>query len=360
MFDKLKHTYSGKKVLVTGHTGFKGSWLLKILNLLNADVMGYALAPYGQPNLYQVINGDALCQSVIADLRNREALQKAVEDFQPDFVFHLAAQPLVRLSYQIPAETFEVNAIGTANLLDAVARLNKRCDCVLITTDKVYHNYEWERSYHEDDRLGGYDPYSASKACAELVIDSYRNSFFNINTYHQHQKAIAVARAGNIIGGGDWSTDRLIPDVIKALSENQRIEIRSPNAVRPWQHVLEPLCGYLLLGAKLYEEPQRFAQAYNFGPQRVDALTVKQMVELAIDAWGSGDYWVNQQTNQPHEAGLLTLDINKALSQLNWQPKHSAAEAVDITCKWYKTYLYNREQIIAFTEQQITSFLAIA
>jgi len=357
MIDELKRTYAGKKVFLTGHTGFKGSWLLKILHMLGAEVLGYALTPTEQPNLYGVLQGDSLCHSLIADLRDSATLKKAVLNFQPDFVFHLAAQPLVRLSYQKPAETFEINTIGTANLLDAVAQLNKRCNCVFITTDKVYHNYEWERPYHENDRLGGYDPYSASKACAELVIDSYRNSFFNIKSYQQHQKAIAVGRAGNVIGGGDWSEDRLIPDIIRALSKNEQIEIRNPNSVRPWQHVLEPLYGYLLLGAKLYEQPKAFSEAYNFGPDVADALPVTQMADLAINAWGSGTYFINQQANQPHEAGLLKLDINKALTELGWQPKYNAAEAVRITCNWYKAYLDQPEEIVAFTERQIIRFL---
>lgn len=358
MIDELKRIYAGKKVFITGHTGFKGTWLLKMLNLLGADIMGYALAPQNEPNLYQVLKGDTLCNSFIADLRDRAALKAAVADFKPDFVFHLAAQPLVRLSYQKPAETFEINAIGTANLLDAVAQLTKRCDCVLITTDKVYHNYEWDRPYHEDDRLGGYDPYSASKACAELVIDSYRNSFFNIKTYQQHQKTIAVGRAGNVIGGGDWSEDRLIPDIIRALSKNEQIEIRNPNSVRPWQHVLEPLYGYLLLGAKLHEQPLAFSGAYNFGPNVEDALPVTQMVNMAINSWGSGAYFVNQQINQPHEAGLLKLAINKALTQLGWQPRFEASKAVEATIQWYKQFYQPDKNIIKFTEQQIKAFLS--
>ena len=211
----LNQTYFGKRVFITGHTGFKGSWLIKILYDLGAVVKGYSLAPENEINLYAEINGNTLCEAVIADLRDREALKKAILDFEPDFVFHLAAQPLVRLSYEIPSETFEVNAIGTANLLDAIRLLKKKCIIVLITTDKVYHNNEWDYPYRENDKLGGYDPYSASKACCELVIDSYKNSFFNSKMFTQHQKAIAVGRAGNVIGGGDWSKDRLIPDVAK-------------------------------------------------------------------------------------------------------------------------------------------------
>jgi CDP-glucose 4,6-dehydratase len=355
MFKELKSIYNGKKVFITGHTGFKGSWLLKILSILGADVKGYALAAESEINLFNVINGDSLCHSIIADLRNRDALKAAVLDFQPDFVFHLAAQPLVRLSYQVPSETFEVNAVGTANLLDALNLLKKPCCCILITTDKVYHNNEWEYPYREDDRLGGYDPYSASKACAEIVIDSYRNSFFNTKTYSAHQKAIAVARAGNVIGGGDWSADRLIPDVVRALSKNEKVEIRNPHSVRPWQHVLEPLAGYLILGANLMRHPTTFSQAYNFGPEVNDALPVEKMVIMATSAWGGGDYFTNTVVNQPHEAGLLKLDISKSKAQLNWFPKMNATEAVTNTISWYKEY-YNKGDMPVFTEKQIQAF----
>jgi CDP-glucose 4,6-dehydratase len=356
MLNNLKEVYQGKKVFLTGHTGFKGSWLLKILNILGAEVKGYALHPEGETNLYNIIKGDEICQSVIADLRNREALKKTVLDFQPDFVFHLAAQPLVRLSYQIPSETFEVNAIGTANLLDAIKLLDKPCYSVLITTDKVYHNNEWEYPYRENDRLGGNDPYSASKACTELVIDSYRNSFFNIKNYDTHKKAIAVGRAGNVIGGGDWAKDRLIPDIIKALSKNETIEIRNPKSIRPWQHVLEPLAGYLLLGSKLTEDPIKYSQAYNFGPHYNDALTVIKMVDMVIDSWGSGKYIVKQDFNELHEAGLLKLDINKAIAELKWMPKFNASQAVYYTINWYKQFFDDKETTITFTEKQINDF----
>ena len=334
--NELINTYSGKRVFLTGHTGFKGSWLIKILHDFGAVIKGYALAPENEINLYTEINGDSLCASVIRDLRDREALKKAVVDFQPDYIFHLAAQPLVRLSYEIPSETFEVNAIGTANLLDSVRLLEKKCNVVLITTDKVYHNNEWERPYKESDRLGGYDPYSASKACCELIIDSYKNSFFNINKYDQHQKAIAVARAGNVIGGGDWSKDRLIPDIAKALHAKKEVIIRSPKAVRPWQHVIEPLFGYLELGFKLNSDTIRYSQAYNFGPNTDDALSVEEMVVKSIKCWESGTYFVELNNNNPHEAGLLKLDISKALTDLNWKPVLNADKAIERTINWYK------------------------
>ncbi|MFA6086645.1 CDP-glucose 4,6-dehydratase [Mucilaginibacter sp.] len=357
MIQDLKDVYKGKKVFLTGHTGFKGSWLVKIFSLLGAEVKGYALAPENELNLYSIIKGDELCDSVIADLRDRAKLNEAVGSFQPDFIFHLAAQPLVRLSYQIPSETFEVNAIGTANVLDAMRLLNKPCNAVLITTDKVYHNNEWIYPYRETDRLGGYDPYSASKACTELVIDSYRNSFFNTNTYSTHQKAIAVGRAGNVIGGGDWSKDRLIPDIVKALAANEDIEVRNPNSIRPWQHVLEPLFGYLLLGAKLAGDPIHYSQAYNFGPDANDTLPVKKMVELAIAKWGSGQYFTNIKDTQLHEAGLLKLDISKAIDELKWKPLFNAEKAVEYTIKWYKIFYSNKDMASEYTKEQILAFL---
>ena len=357
MFKKLQQTYQGKKVFLTGHTGFKGAWMLKTLSLLGAEVKGYALAPQTPNDLYHLIDGDAICDSVIADLRDKQHLEAEILSFQPDFVFHLAAQPLVRLSYEIPSETFMVNAIGTAHVLDAVRLLDKKCDLVLITTDKVYHNNEWLYPYRENDRLGGYDPYSASKACTELVIDSYRSSFFNTKSYPTHKKAIAVARAGNVIGGGDWSQDRLIPDIAKAFAIEKPVVIRNPNSVRPWQHVLEPVIGYLLLGAHLAVNPLQFSQAYNFGPHLSDALPVEEMLKLAIASWGKGEYVVEQVEGQPHEAGLLKLDISKAINELNWQPKMNAQQAVSMTMDWYSEFAKNKENISDFTELQINNFM---
>lgn len=356
LFETLKQTYAGKKVFLTGHTGFKGAWMLKTLSLLGAEVKGYALEPQTKDDLFFLINGNKICTSVIADLRDKECLTKEVINFQPDFVFHLAAQPLVRLSYEIPSETFEVNVIGTANLLDTVRLLEKKCEVILITTDKVYHNNEWIYPYRENDRLGGYDPYSASKACAELVIDSYRNSFFNSKNYDEHQKAIAVTRAGNVIGGGDWSKDRLIPDIAKAFASDKAVVIRNPKSVRPWQHVLEPVLGYLVLGSNLEKNPLKFNQAYNFGPYLSDALPVEDMLKLAIHSWGKGEYIVETDENQPHEAGLLKLDISKSISELKWQPKLDAVKAVNMTMNWYAEFVKDRNKIEQFTELQIKSF----
>lgn len=357
LFQKLKQTYNGKKVFLTGHTGFKGSWMLKTLSLLGADVKGYALEPQTKNDLFYLINGDKICDSVIADLRDKKRLENEIIHFQPDFIFHLAAQPLVRLSYDIPAETFEVNVVGTANVLDAVCLLEKKCDIVLITTDKVYHNNEWLYPYRENDRLGGYDPYSASKACAELVIDSYRNSFFNLNNFETHKKGIAVARAGNVIGGGDWSKDRLIPDIAKAFAVGKAVVIRNPKSVRPWQHVLEPVVGYLLLGVNLTEKPLQFSQAYNFGPSLSDALPVEDMLKLAIQSLGKGEYRVEYDENQLHEAGLLKLDISKAIAELKWQPKMNAKKAVSITMDWYSKFNDDLSAINLYTETQILNFI---
>jgi CDP-glucose 4,6-dehydratase len=357
MYNKLKKIYQGKKVFLTGHTGFKGAWLLKTLSMLGAEVKGYSLAPQTPNDLYNLIDGVKLCSSIIADIRDKERLKNEIVSFEPDFVFHLAAQPLVRLSYQIPVETFEVNVIGTANLLEAVRLIKKQCSIVLITTDKVYYNNEWIYPYRENDRLGGYDPYSSSKACTELLIDSYRNSFFNTNEYDNHFKGIAVARAGNVIGGGDWSMDRLIPDIIRSLINNETITIRNPNAVRPWQHVLEPVIGYLTLGMNLYLEPIKNSEAFNFGPQAQDALSVEKMLKLAISNWGSGTYKIQKETNQPHEAGLLKLDISKVADRLNWFPKMNAEETVQFTMDWYLNFKNNQEKINDFTTSQIISYL---
>ncbi len=329
--------YKAKRVFLTGHTGFKGSWMLAWLHQLGAIVKGYALKPENEFDLFNCINGDALCESVIADICNKQLLENEILSFQPDFIFHLAAQPLVRLSYEIPSETFQVNVIGTANLLDAVRKLTTPCTVILITTDKVYENHEWHYPYRESDRLGGYDPYSASKACAEIVISSYRNSFFNKRDFSKHQKSIASARAGNVIGGGDWAKDRIIPDIVRALNKNESIIVRNPNAIRPWQHVLEPISGYLQLGVKMNEDTLKYSEAWNFGPFAEDNLTVGQLVDTTLQIWGSGNKSISQLTNQPHEAGLLKLEIQKAIHELKWIPKWNAQTAIEKTIQWYKS-----------------------
>lgn len=357
MFEKLEEAYKGKRVFLTGHTGFKGAWMLKTLSMLGATVKGYALAPKQDDDLYHIIDGDTLCTSVIADLRDKECLSKEILDFEPDFVFHLAAQPLVRLSYEIPAETFEVNTLGTAYVLDAIRLLKKKCSLVLITTDKVYQNNEWVYPYRETDRLGGYDPYSASKACTELLIDSYRNSFFNTSHYAVHQKAIAVARAGNVIGGGDWSKDRIIPDIVNSIRNNKVLTVRNPKSIRPWQHVLEPLIGYLLLGLKIDKQPLKFSGAYNFGPFDEDAFTVEDLVKLAISIFGKGTYECPVLVNQPHEATLLKLDISKAVQTLGWKPLLTSSDAIRLTMNWYNVFISGQKDIKLLVEENITTYL---
>ncbi|GAB3777542.1 CDP-glucose 4,6-dehydratase [Spirosoma horti] len=358
MQEQYRAAYQNKRVFLTGHTGFKGSWMLCWLHSLGAIVKGYALqAP--EEGLYNDINGDALCQSVIADIRDQKRVREEILAFQPDFIFHLAAQPLVRRSYEIPAETFEVNTLGTVYVLDAVQHLQKPCTVVLITTDKVYENKEWHYPYRENDRLGGYDPYSASKATAELVISSYRSSFFNLDKYQEHRKVIVSARAGNVIGGGDWSQDRIIPDIVRALQSGVSIPVRNPNAIRPWQHVLEPISGYLLLGAKATVEPSTYTGAWNFGPHMEDCLNVQTLVETAIRVWGTGDYTVLTGTNQPHEAGLLKLDISKTTNELGWKPKYNSHKAIQMTLDWFKRSSENRETISEFTGNQIREYMQL-
>ncbi len=348
--------YKGKRIFLTGHTGFKGSWLLLWLYSLGAIVKGYSLAPVEENNLYELIGGNELCESVINDVRNTDQLEKEILLFEPDFIFHLAAQPLVRLSYSIPKETFEVNVNGTINLLEAVRKLHNTCSVIVITTDKVYENIEMDYPYKEDDKLGGYDPYSASKAAVEIVVSSYRNSFFNPQKYAEHKKAIAVARAGNVIGGGDRSTDRIIPDIINALENNRNINVRNPNSVRPWQHVLDPLFGYMLLGVAVAHDPITFASAFNFGPDANDTLTVEQLVKKTIYEWGSGDYKLANDHNDLHEAGLLKLDNSKAKKMLGWYPQYNSELAVEKTIEWYKeaniNYRhYTLSQINKYSEQ---------
>ena len=337
--------YQNKKIFLAGHTGFKGAWLLTWLNNLGATVKGYSLAPDYENCLFNQIKNNLDFESEIADIRDKQGLEKSIIGFQPDIIFHLAAQPLVRKSYQIPSETFEVNVVGTCNVLESVKKLQKKCIVVCITTDKVYENKEQFYHYKEDDILGGYDPYSASKAACEIAINSFRNSFFNRTRFSDHQKVIVSARAGNVIGGGDFSEDRIVPDIVRALQKNKTIEVRNPNAVRPWQHVLEPLNGYLMLAKLAYENHESVAIAYNFGPLMYDHLPVKSFVETAIQCWGNGE-WVNTADElNVHEAGLLMLDITKATTELNWTPKLNSKQAIEWTMDWYKKSIHGSDAI---------------
>lgn len=331
--------FKGKRVFVTGHTGFKGFWLSVWLQKLGAQVKGYSLEPQYIPNLYSLKGGGHLSESEIGDIRNFNSLSKSVCDFQPDIIFHLAAQPLVRYSYENPLETYETNVMGTAHVLESLKMVDGECVVVVITTDKVYHNNEWYFPYREVDRLGGYDPYSSSKACAELVVDSYRNAFFHPLRIKDHQKRIFSARAGNVIGGGDWSIDRLVPDIVRQLQEGSEIAIRNPTATRPWQHVMEPLAGYLSIAQVAMQKPETFVDgAWNFGPDPSDNLKVIEIVKMAISSWGAGTYRIQQDIKAPHEAGILSLDISKALNTLCWHPKMDAAKAVQLTIDWYKQF----------------------
>ncbi|HEX5653675.1 MAG TPA: CDP-glucose 4,6-dehydratase [Chitinophagaceae bacterium] len=353
----LQQTYKGKKVLLTGHTGFKGSWMLAWLHKLGCMVKGFALAPQHENDLYCLIEGDRLCDSVIADIRDRELLITTILDFSPDFIFHFAAQPLVRRSYAMPVYTFDVNVTGTLNVLEAIRSLNSKCIAIIVTTDKVYENNETGQAYKVDDKLGGHDPYSASKAAAEILVSSYRNSFFDPAAFSNHQKSIASARAGNVIGGGDRSEDRIIPDIIRGLENNQTIQVRNPNAVRPWQFVLEPLGGYLLLGAMLEKDPQQYAGAWNFGPYVDDVLTVRQVVDQALRIFGSGDYNTPSQVGQPHEAGLLNLDIEQTVLRLGWKPKLNSSEAIEKTIQWYKAV--PRGNALSYTLEQLDQYTGL-
>lgn len=353
MKQNFSNYYKGKRVFVTGHTGFKGAWFITWLHQLGADIKGYALPAEDENGLFNIVKDKFSFQHVEGDIRDKALLEKEILDFQPDLIFHLAAQALVRRSYQIPAETFEVNAVGTANVLEAVNKLPGKCTVVVITTDKVYENIESDYLYKEDDRLGGYDPYSASKAATEIVISSFRNSFFNIDNYSEHQKAIISARAGNVIGGGDWSTDRIVPDIVRALKSGEKIFVRNPQAVRPWQHVLEPLGGYLLVAMLADKDATAFSGAYNFGPLPTDHIPVQTLVETAIRCWGKGE-WINgYDASQPHEAGLLQLSIEKAMKVLGWQPKLNSGQAIEWTIGWYKQL---PASVYDFTLQQINSY----
>lgn len=332
----LRSVFKGKRVFLTGHTGFKGSWMLQILHAAGAQVKGYSLAPEKTGDLYNIIEGDKLCySSVIADLRDVDRLKSELVRFEPHFVFHLAAQPLVRRGYQQPLETFMVNVQGTANVLDAMRHLPPPCVGVMITTDKVYDNPERGLPFHEDDKLGGYDPYSASKAAAEIIIDSYRRSFFNPADHTNHEKSIAAARAGNVIGGGDYSDDRIVPDIVRAISFGETVGLRNPKSIRPWQHVLEPIAGYLMLAAKMSEQPTAYCTAYNMGPNPGDMLTVEELTKIFIESYGHGSYKSFAEEGAPHEAKLLLLDSSKVTRDIGWKPILDARSAIEWTAQWY-------------------------
>ena len=328
--------WQGKRVFVTGHTGFKGSWLSLWLNELGAIVHGYALEPPTNPSLFEVADVALGITSEIADVRDGAKLLSSMKAFQPEIIIHMAAQPLVRLSYSEPVETYSTNVMGTVNVLEAARQVGNIKAIVNVTSDKCYENKEWVWGYREDEPMGGYDPYSNSKGCAELVAAAYRNSFFNNGKYAEHGTALASCRAGNVIGGGDWAEDRLIPDAIKAFEQNEQVTIRNPSAIRPWQHVLEPLSGYLLIAQKLYEQGESFAEGWNFGPNDDDAKPVSYILDKLVSQWGGSAEWVLDGAVHPHEAGYLKLDCSKAQMRLDWQPRWSLDEALYRIAKWHK------------------------
>jgi len=330
--------WSDKKVFVTGHTGFKGGWLSLWLQQLGAQVTGYALQPPTNPSLFEVAQVAQGMQSVIGDIRDGTLLSNALRQAAPDIVIHMAAQPLVRRSYVDPVETYLTNVMGTVHLLEAVRQTPSVRAVVNVTTDKCYENQEWVWGYRENEPMGGFDPYSSSKGCAELVTAAYRNSFFNAAKHSEHHIAVATARAGNVIGGGDWAEDRLVPDILRAIQNGQSVNIRNPQSTRPWQHVLEPLSGYLALAEKLYTQGPAFAEAFNFGSAEDDAKPVQWIVEQITRQWGDGANWKLDQVEHPHEAHYLKLDCSKAKARLNWQPRWMLSKALENIIVWHKAH----------------------
>jgi CDP-glucose 4,6-dehydratase len=346
--------WKGKKVFLTGHTGFKGGWLSLWLASMGAKVTGYALAPNTTPNLFEVLEIDSLIEkSHIADIRDLAVLQKAMAEANPDIVIHMAAQPLVRYSYANPVETYATNVMGTVHVLESMRTIDSTQATVVVTTDKCYENKEWVWGYRENETMGGYDPYSNSKGCAELVTSAYRQSYFSgPNSINK----VASARAGNVIGGGDWSEDRLIPDAIKAFEAKKPLMIRNPLATRPWQHVLEPLSGYLILAQALYEQGSSFASGWNFGPRDQDNRAVQDVVELLISGWGETARWEKEGSGQPHEANLLKLDCSKARMQLGWIPKWNLEMAAQKIVEWQKAF-QEKENMQGFSLAQINQYM---
>jgi CDP-glucose 4,6-dehydratase len=347
--------WSGRSVFLTGHTGFKGSWLSLWLQHLGATVHGFALPPNTSPNLFELARVSEGMHSTIGDVRDREALQRALHRADPEVVLHLAAQPIVRESYEDPIGTYATNVMGTAHLLDAVRRLPSVRAVVVVTSDKCYENREWNRGYTESDAMGGFDPYSSSKGCAELLTASFRNSFFTPTPSEKRGIAVASGRAGNVIGGGDWSRDRLIPDILRAIAAGQPVRIRNPHATRPWQHVLEPLSGYLLLAQRLVERGTEFAEAWNFGPAAEDARPVQWIVERLTERWRPPGSWTVDGGAHPHEARFLHLDVSKAAQRLGWNPRWSLDECLNRIVDWHRAAQAGAD-MRDFTLRQIEDF----
>jgi CDP-glucose 4,6-dehydratase len=354
----VTNTYKGKKVLITGHTGFKGSWLAIWLKALGADVIGYSLAPPSDPSNFEATRLQEIITHVHGDIRDLGQLMDTFKKHQPEFVFHLAAQPLVRLSYEEPKLTFDTNVGGTVNVFEAVRATPSVKVLVNITSDKCYENREWIWGYRENDPMGGHDPYSASKGCAELVFGAYLKSFFSPDALKGGCTGAASVRAGNVVGGGDWGKDRLVPDCIRALSEGRAIEIRNPRAVRPWQHVLEPLGGYLKLGAALLQDPEKYSGAWNFGPDDSSNLTVAEMADRLIESWGGGSWKDLSDPHALHEATLLKLNCDKAHAGLRWQGVFRIDECLQMTASWYKRFYAGGQTIdmYPFCVEQIRTY----
>lgn len=359
MLEKILEIYKNKKVLITGNTGFKGSWMCQWLLNTGAEVYGLATEPLTEPSLFKQLNLENYSKWYNVDIRNYNSVRKVIAEVKPEVIFHLAAQSLVRLSYNIPLETLGTNIMGTVNLLEAVRETGISTNIVVITSDKSYENQEWLFGYRENDAMGGYDPYSASKGAAEIVVSSYRRSFFNPLNFEKHGVKVSSARAGNVIGGGDWSMDRIVPDSIRFLKENEHVKVRNPLATRPWQHVLEPLGGYLLLGSKLLtcnvDELGIFCNAFNFGPLISSNKTVEILVKEIIKNWGKGDWTYNKQ-DAVHEASLLNLSIDKAYHLLQWHPVWQFEETIKNTVLWYKETWDNPEKITDLTTNQISKY----
>lgn len=341
----LREIYKNKKVLVTGHTGFKGGWLALWLKELGANVTGYSLSPPTEPSFFESIGLQQHILHVTGDIRDEKNLLSTFQEHQPEFVFHLAAQPLVLLSYKEPKLTYETNVMGTINVLEAVRQTKSVRACVIITSDKCYENKEWVYGYRETDPMGGYDPYSSSKGCAELVTASYAKSFFNHDSNSATNVTLSSVRAGNVIGGGDWAADRIVPDCIKALASNQKITIRNPFATRPWQYVLEPLGGYLLLGALMRKYGSKYSGPWNFGPNDASVITVEELVKFVIKNWGYGGYVVDESSSFSHEAHFLKLDTSKAQIQLGWKPICDINQTVAQTITWYRKFYDGSNQL---------------
>lgn len=346
--------YKGKTIFVTGHTGFKGSWMCKVLLLHGAKVVGYSLEAPTRPSLFDVLGLDKQMISVIGDIRDLKHLQDTMQQYQPEIVIHMAAQPIVRESYIDPVYTYEANVMGTVHFLEAVRHCNSVKSVINVTTDKVYQNNEWEWGYRESDALDGYDPYSNSKSCSELVTNSYKKSFF-----HDRDIAISTCRAGNVIGGGDFAKDRIIPDCVRAMESGSDIIVRNPYSTRPYQHVLEPVCTYLDLAARQYVERNKYQGSYNIGPDDCDCVTTGDLADLFCTSWGEGAKWINKsETNAPHEANFLKLDCAKIKRTIGWQARWHIADAVAKTVEWSKAWL-NGEDMNAVTDAQIKEFLNV-